>query len=263
MARTFSADEFVSLPRNLSVPAALALGSSLESAAEAAGPLPAPLAKARQKLQASFALLKSAATAAGRGSDAPYGPEAIAADTNLDACWAALHGLASAWLRLPLAESDPSRTAARRALELLFPEGLRFTQLAYAIEWAESERRLERLRAEQLEEPLRLLGAERFVRALRDAHEQYGKVLTITQAKAGPKPEGSLLPLLQGFASALRSYVLKVSAHVEDDDEGSRELAAALLAPLASWRTPPAKGRKADEPAVDEGDERDVPTDAG
>jgi hypothetical protein len=260
MARTFTADDFVSLPRNLSVPAALALGASLESAAEAAGPLPATLAKSRQRLQGALASLKGAATSAGRGPDAPYGPEAIAADTNLDACWSALHGLASAWLRLPLAESDPARTAARRALELLFPEGLRFTQLAYALEWAESERRLERLQAEKLEEPLHLLGAERFVRALRDAHEQYGKVLGITEAKAATKPDGSLLPLLQGFASALRTYVLKVSAHVEDDDESSRALAATLLAPLAAWRTPPAKGRKAEEPA---GDESEEPTDAG
>jgi hypothetical protein len=253
MARTFTADDFVSLPRNLSVPAALALGAALESAAEAADPLPAPLAKARQKLSGAYLPLKTAATAPGRGPDTPYGPEVNAADLALDGCWSALHGLASAWLRLPLAESDPARMAARQVLELLFPDGLRFTQLAFALEWAESERRLERMSVEKLEEPLRLLGAERFVRALREAHEHYGKLLGITKAKAEAKPEGSLLPLLQGFASALRSYVLKVSAHVDDDDESSRELAAKLLAPLASWRTPPAKGRKADEPAGDEG----------
>jgi hypothetical protein len=92
MARTYTADEIISLPRNLSVPAALALGAALESAAAAAGKLPAPLAKARQKLLGTFVPLKSAATGLAPGPDTPYGPEVGAADTHLDACWSALHG---------------------------------------------------------------------------------------------------------------------------------------------------------------------------
>ncbi len=56
----------------------------------------------------------------------------------------------------------------------LFREGLSFLKLPYHEEWAEREKRLQRIDAEGLCKDLDALAGKDFLDAVRGAHERYG-----------------------------------------------------------------------------------------
>ena len=235
MARTFSAPEFVTLPR-LSAGAALTLGTELLTVANKHRALPAPLAKAKKRLEASLEELRETRRAR-REVEEIDASAAVAADQVLDAAWSALYSFLQGWSKLP-GKGAKLAPHAKRLLEAVFPQGLKFTQLAYKLEWAESQTRLDRLGEKENAASLRELGGELFVTVLREAHRDYGLALHITQAKEVAAEAAKVREPLDAFADALRRYALRVTAHADDDDdEQAAELAATLLAPLASWRS--------------------------
>ncbi|APR82539.1 Hypothetical protein A7982_07888 [Minicystis rosea] len=155
------------------------------------------------------------------------------ADRRIDACWSALHDFLTAFGKLP---DVPAAEEALAIKATIFPDGLKFILLTYELEWAESEARLQRIKAQGLDKRIEKLGGRIFLDALTDAHAAYGKVLGMTQVQ----PEGAATPpsvreALNAFTDALRKYVAKVMGSVEDDEPETQALADALLAPLASW----------------------------
>ncbi len=250
MARTFSAPELVTLPR-LSAAAALSLGTELLTVANQRS-LPAPIVKAKKRLEAALGELRDTRRAA-HAADAIDTSAAAAADQVLDAAWSSLYSFLQGWAKLP-GEGAARASFARRLLDLVYPEGLRFTQLGYKLEWAESQTRLDRLAEKANASLVKELGGEVFVRVLREAHRTYGAALKITEEKEEAKAAAKVRAPLDAFADALRRYALRVTSYVDDqdDDEEATALAAKLLAPLSTWRSAERRAGRGDvgeEPA--------------
>ena len=244
MARSFDASNLISLPR-LDAAGALALGSQLLAAADRQKALPKDikaakkaLAKARDQLHAAVReRLKPPAKEAARLREA---------DLAEDNAWGALHDLLRAWSRLPAGE--PHAEAARALASTLFPDGLRFTHLAYREEWAQAEARLTKIVSEGLDKTLERLGAAPFLANLQAAHAAYGRLLGTTQAPSEPppppQPSRAVRAALDELAGALRGYVLAVAYAA---NTGNGRLGTSLLAAWERARSP-RKAKKATPP---------------
>jgi hypothetical protein len=186
MNRSFFAYDLVTLPR-LSAPTALALGTELLTVFRLEANAPASLQRAAGRLERALEVLRSSRQllleAQALDASVP-----VAADLRLDAGWSAFYLLLQAWAKLPVA--GPGADGAKRAQHLLnvvYPEGLSFTQAPYKIEWAESQMRLDRLGEPANVDHVQRLGGEAFVAELREAYEGYGEALQITTKRAEAK----------------------------------------------------------------------------
>lgn len=156
-----------------------------------------------------------------------------AADRNLDAAWSSTYGFLNAWAKLP---NEPKAATAARLRARLFPKGLKFTQIGFKEQWAESNLRLALIDAEGLDATFDALGGGPFLDALRLTHEAYGEALGITKAREVAEDEPGLRAMTAEITGALRDYVLQVTAMVRKSDPNSREIAQKLLAPIDNWR---------------------------
>jgi hypothetical protein len=229
----FPAEDLIQLPRFDAI-GAVTLGDLLVHAS-GDRPLPRSILRAREALEAELAALRVAAHArlAAAGSNDPA--EVAGADCRLDGCWTALFDWLTGFSKLP--DEVPQALEARALLGDLYPDGLSFILLPYELEWRQSDLRLGRISQETLGDRIRALGGQVFLDAIAAAHEAYGRMLGLPRSSAGPESAGPPLhEALERFASALRVYALKVTAHVEVEEPETAVLAKALLDPLLTWK---------------------------
>lgn len=253
MDRSFEASDMVQLP-TIGVAGAIALGTEMATQANAAGKLPAPIARAFVTLDASRFALRDAAK--GRLPDASLLESASVreADRTLDAAWSSAFDWCTGWSKLPLETNAAKVAIARVLLVTLFSTGLKFTQIQYKLEWAESQTRLDLIEEEKLGASFEALGGETFLKTIKVAHKAYGEALGLTKAKIDVTLP-SLREPLDAFLAALRVYVVRVSAHVDPEHAGSAALAKKLLGPVTSWRSASAQAAAAEKaPAAGEAD---------
>jgi hypothetical protein len=238
--RTLTADDLIQLPR-FDAAGAVSLGEKLLAVAAEVPELPRSIQRAKDTLEADLASLRTAAAArlAARLAQKPIGPEVVAdADSTLDTCWTALHDWLTGFSKLP--ESHPESPEARALLHELYPDGLGFILLPYELEWGQSDLRLGRIAGEALGGRIRALGGGVFIEALQAAHWEYGKLLGLPRLPtAAESDRPTTAQALESFASTLRTYALKVTAHVEVDEPNTAELAKTLLEPLLHWKMAP------------------------
>lgn len=255
MSRTFSPATLVTLPQ-LSASAAIAMGTDLLAKARAWHQgLPPAIARSLERLTTSFGELHASAEAA-QGLRSLNPALVSTSDFRIDACWAGLQSFLQGWARTPFEDGEGVELAeaARRLLELVFPDGLKFTQLSYKLEWAESDVRLARLDQGENEAIVKRLGAEPLVENLRKAHVAYGEALDLTTARVKLKAQGKMREPLLRFSDALRSYAVVVAAHAADGDPEAQALAEALLAPVTTWRSGGTRKGKPDAAPGPEGE---------
>jgi len=250
--RTFGVDDLIQLPR-FDAAGAVALGEKLLAVAAEIPELPRAIQRAKDALEADLAALRAAAAArlearlAACASAAGPTPEVVAdADTALDTCWTALHDWLTGFSKLP--DTHFESQEAHALLGELYPDGLGFILLPYELEWGQSDLRLGRIASESLGERIRKLGGGVFIEALQAAHWQYGKLLGLPRLPTAREPgRPSTGEALEAFASTLRVYALKVTAHVEVDEPQTGELAKKLLEPLLHWKVAPRTVMDADK----------------
>ncbi|HEU4412800.1 MAG TPA: hypothetical protein VFS43_46585 [Polyangiaceae bacterium] len=266
MTRSFSALDFVSLP-TLSSAGAFALGQQLIAVARLEPGLPPLVAPVYERLGAAHVTLGESRTFMHEVQDIDAGA-AAEADLVVDTNWGAFYSYLQGWARLSTRGEAVARVErARQLVEGVFPGGLRFLRLPYKIEWAESRRRLDRLRQPDYAEHVEALGAGPFVEAIDEAFRAYGAALRMTDLKAEGKAQIKVREPLDNFVASLRAYVLHVTTHASSGGEGSAEqaLAERLLKPLATWQTkaPARKGKGAPAGEGEPGEGGEEPTDAG
>jgi hypothetical protein len=255
MYRTFSPIDLVTVPR-ASAASAMALGTATIAAARKQSDLPPVFVVPLGQLEKEHGKLRTSRQyqRGGRAFDAA----ATQADQHVDAGWSGLHGFLTSCTKLSSTPEGVARgQVAREVLEVVFPDGLRFVNLPYREQWAESETKLDRLGEPAIAERIRTLGAEPFVENVRAAHATYGVALHLTEPEADAAPPVKVREPLDDFWDALRSYVLQIAAYLDDHkgDHEAQRLGYALLKPLASWKGSGA-GRKAPAPeAPADGDE--------
>jgi len=238
MGRSYDAVDIVQLPK-LTASGAVALGREMITAASAAGTLPAGVDKAFGVLKKKHATLRKAVQERLPAFD-EESPDVREADRVVDAAWSATYDWASGWSKLPGKANATKVAIGQLLLKALFADGLKFTQLKYKLEWAESQARLDAIADKQLDTKMEELGGGDFLKTIKAAHKKYGDMLGMTKAKAKDAEIVQLREPLGEFEAALRKYVLRVTANVDDDDAESAALAETLLAPLAAWESEPA-----------------------
>lgn len=236
MERTYAHVDLVQLPK-VNANGGLALGKEMLTTADAQKPLPERIAKSVKKLRTSYEALRVAAQGRHLDPATPDSEAARLADRDVDAGWSGGYDWARGWAKLPGASNAEKVAAARQILAELYADGLQFTQIAFKLEWAESQTRIDYIHEKGLDAKFALLGGQDILATIRTTHDAYGKALGLTKAKAAAPTAPSLREPLEAFLAVLRSYVVRVSDHVEEGDEKSEALAQALLKPLAAWRT--------------------------
>jgi hypothetical protein len=221
--------DLIQLPP-LDVAGGIALAAALVAAGKERN-LPGDIARAHQRLE------EAADGLAGAWSDTSDDSVVTRerqnqCDRALDSAWAGLYYLLVAWSKLPAERSLAQQ--ARQVSEVLFPEGLRFTLLPFRVEWSESQRRLDRLHKDRLDEVIARLYGTVFLDAISTAHRDYSDVLGMHAGRPSGDPEAAR-EQFHKLRTALRTYVLKVSAHADSDDPAAANLGNTLLSPLTGW----------------------------
>ena len=180
------------------------------------------------------------------------------ADVKIDACWRGMFDWLTGWAKMP---DLPEAEIASSLLSQIYPDdSLKFTQVAWEVEWAESRNRLQLIKDEKLDEPIEgILGGKKILSALRAAHHAYGDALGITEAPTQEEKD-SLREALLELTASLRHYVVQVSATVRRKNAKTAELAAKLLAPITEWEKPGGKAKTGGQPEVVEAPEANTPT---
>ncbi|MDI1437683.1 hypothetical protein [Polyangium sorediatum] len=240
MSRSFSPTQLVALPRMTAVSTARLLAELLETASREPG-LPIAIAADRNTLAVTHETLQvelgKRVFAEGEAS-----PVVAVADRVEDNAFGALSDWLLSFKRLPV-ERYPAAADAARVHDALFGQGLGFLRLRAADEWQEAETRIRILMEKGFDVVIANLGGKPFLDELIFAHTAYGEALGITKARPASDPHS--LGKAQGEAlDALRSYVLRVAAHVRENDPATAALAERLLAPLAVWKGRRPKNRR-------------------
>src|SRR5262249_29603983 len=131
--------------------------------------------------------------------------------------------------------------------EVLFPDGLRFTQLPYKLQWAASDVRLTQLKRDELDLVIRELGGGPLLQALYRAHAAYGEALGITETSVR-EPTTSIRRAYEEVLDAMRAYVVTVVSTSRKGDPASQDQAERLLKPLSDWPTRRGRSMQAGEP---------------
>ncbi|AUX42875.1 hypothetical protein SOCE26_043120 [Sorangium cellulosum] len=252
MKRTFTAVDLVQLPK-LDSSSAQALGTEVLTAARrvlgdrgAARKVPEGVLEAHEDLTVALGALTKAAATRLPSVPAEDTARARAADLAVDSIWSGLHDVLVGWSKIP---GLPEAELATSARATLFPRGLKFTQLAYKLEWAESNTRILLLKDNGLEAQLKRLGAGKILERLYEAHKDYGAALGITSPVEGAEVEvTNLREALDELVEALRTYVVRVSGMISRRDPTKTEIAQQLLAPIENWRPAAARGKPAEAP---------------
>lgn len=227
MSRSYDPSTLIALPR-LDARGWDALVKHLVAVATRAGMLPKAIASALKRLDDKHGSLAEALLVRLAAMAAPT-PAVRAADLAEDAAWSALFDWLTGFAKLPF--SPPEAAVAAAILAVLFPDGLKFTKIAYRLEWSEVETRIKLIAEQKLDEQIEGLGGGVFLRTVARAHKEYGEALGITRP-LDPAAAAALRTPLEDMIEALRLYVLRVAAHADPDDPETQALVDKLLAPL-------------------------------
>ena len=248
MARTYEIRDLITLPR-LDASSADTLVTELVTRARGTS-LGASIASALKSLEERQKELKDALTSRLTVERTADNGRAKAADQALDVAFSATFDWLTGFSRLP--ETYEAAKTAARLLGALFPEGLKFTQLPFKLQWAEADARLSLIAKDSsFEAAFETLGGRVFLENLKKAHKEYGDALGITTTRAADPSVPNLHEPLLAVRNAIRTYALRVLAHADEHDAA---LAESLLAPLATWesRTATRSANAARAPGADE-----------
>lgn len=234
VVRTFEADEIVRLPR-MSAADVIALTTALITRAEAAGTLPPAIDRELGRVRGGLGTLRAGAETRAQGNGQSDSKEEW--NRALDAAWAALRWWSKGWSLVPYAENAQQAEDGRTLEALLFPDGLRFTQLPFRTEWVESQTRLGLIEREALAAKIAELGGSAILDAVRKAHADFGRALGLTEVSDVSETSAIMREGMDEVMACLRRYVLQVAAHADPDDPASMTLADQLLLPLRTWKT--------------------------
>lgn len=253
MKRTFTAIDLVQLPR-LDASGAQTLCTEVLSTAKpiladkaAAKKIPEGVVEAYEDLAHALDTLNGVvATRLPLAASADPAREK-AADVKVDAIWSGLRDVLIGWSKIP---GIPEAQIASSLRAMLFPNGLKFTQIAFRLEWAQSNTRIVLIKERGLEPQLKKLGAGKILEQLYEAHREYGEVLGITSPAEVAEPDGpTVREALAELMEALRTFVVRVAGMISKRDPKRTELAEQLLAPIKSWESTAARNRAPEAPA--------------
>ena len=238
MSRTFDPMTLATIP-HLSGLSANNLAERLRTAAAGVSLTP-PVQQALARLVASHDVLRREL-----GDRLPPEEEKVAtraADLALDAVYSGISDWCKGFSKLPDALAPGVAAKASRISMALFPNKLAFTRLPFQLQWSESQVRLEVIQERGLDAVFAELGGTVFLTALRQAHENYGRALGITQELQQPE-RAEVRQAIADFRATVSRYVVQVIAFADAGGEQEGETARKLLQPLTEWPAKSSSGK--------------------
>jgi hypothetical protein len=248
VVRTFDVDEIVQLPR-MGAADTIALATALVTRAQAAPALPPIVARQLETMRQDLGVLRGHAETRVQESGQSDSRETV--NRTADAAWAALRWWCKGWALLPYPEYASQADGARMLEAQIFPDGLRFTQLAFRNQWVESQARLGLIEREGLAALIATLGGQSILDAVRRAHDDFGRALGITEVPDDPETSAIVRQGMDQLMSSMRRYVLQVTAHAHSGEPGGEALADALLLPIKTWKSRSATPAASDDAPAD------------
>ena len=246
----FDPSQYSKLPPNLDLASTVALARKLIAAAPV---VPSPGAKQSLQIlvQTTQPLESGMVDTLRGGSVASKRPLDLLADRS----WSAIEKRLGAWMDLP-AEQHPEVEAAAELHAMLFPDGLRFTQLEYGAQWAEAESRIQLLKQDHHERMLEQLCGKAFVAELYRCHEAYGAIVGTTAKKAKkaqPEERPDLNLLRKKTQQAILAHQIQLVAMAISTDPSERAAGRAALRPIDEYREKltPSRPKKEEPPPAD------------
>ncbi len=242
MGKTWDTQSVIELPGQLSAADLLTIGKQLITVARGEGKsLPRRIVKAVDRIEAAH---YSLGTARLEPVPAPSTRPAYVASLEVGRRWSALHDFLGGFVKLG---DDKRSPVAARLLDALLPSGLSWSRRKNKRMWGESESHAARLGQKQNAADLEALGAMPFVAAIEEAHRALGVELGVTARRAEPPAPAPVLDQAGELRGAMKSYIIQVVAHV-DDDSAAAEPGARLLRPFEQWEDAPEKKAAPSEP---------------
>ena len=244
MARTLESTSVIALPR-LDANQAAVLAQQLEAAAlDEAGNarvLPEAVAEALGDVKTDRAALQDSL-----GSEA--GPVEIKAIDKLeDNAIAALILILLGWSRVR-GQFELGDVAAAVGERIGVEDGLAFINRRPRDEYGIVDTKLKTITRENLDGKLSQLGLGPLLVHLHDVHAQYGKALGMVHSVPAEE-RAAVRTRLDTLTDSLRHYVAAVLGSVQRKKPATKELADALLRPLAEWQDDPVKKAPKDDGA--------------
>ncbi|MDI3282066.1 hypothetical protein [Polyangium sp. 15x6] len=162
---------------------------------------------------------------------------------------AALILILAGWSRVR-GQLDLGDVAVEVGTRIGVEDGLAFVNMRPRDEYGIVDTKLKTISRENLEMKLEKLGLGPLLAHLREVHEQYGKALGMVHAVPVEEP-AAVRARLDALTDSLRHYVTAVLGSVQRKKPATKELADALLRPLATWQQDPV--RKAPKEDATEG----------
>lgn len=167
-------------------------------------------------------------------------------DNASDVSWGALTGRLDAQAALPH-DRHPRAAQATHVLDVLELRDMSWLSLKFNEQWAQAQRRLDRVASEDLRGAIRELAGEGFLDEVELAHKAYGEALGITSRHEGANDNVAMVEPLRELANAIAGYGLQLCAlHHDASEEGRRDIARALR-PIDLHRERYARGGTAAE----------------
>lgn len=253
MDAEFDPTVYVRSPK-LDVPGAVALSTKLLVATPKHAPLAVKkTAKAlRQKAVSLQTTWKERDRVAKRPSAKPL-------DVLADHAMGRLFGRIEDYSGLP-EETFPLARRAGFLVATLFPTGLSFLKADYASQWAETQKRLDRIDEEALAADIDAVAGPEFLAEVRRIHKLYGQALGVTKAQPEVATPSLAVPLREvGAAIALHALQLVAVCLDEEASIESRAAARDALRPLDEYRANAARRDTAKEPEEAAAAEVEIP----
>jgi hypothetical protein len=163
-------------------------------------------------------------------------PARVLADHRLDVAWGALFDRLASAAALGATRYDLAARAEQLMMDLFEDQGLAFLNFDFALEEAESTRRLARIDRQNLGPDIEALAGAEFLTELRESHQGYSEVLhpQLTEVKVEP-------PELQGprraLATAMREYVHQLVGLADEREfPGSVAAVQTAIGPIVQYR---------------------------
>jgi hypothetical protein len=226
--------------KNFGLRGAIAVGADLVSTAKEEVDMPRVLAKAASRIEKLHQKLVQAAHVR---QDPVLTRQQREAQHDEVVAWKAFRGSVESWSLLE-AEGFAQRVeAAKKIATAIFESRPPIARLPYTIGWYEAEARLTTIATQDLEDPIRAIGAGPFLDRVRETHEASGAILGITQRKKRQPAKESVRRLIQDLRKAISEYAVMVEAHSLSRQQGAKDRAQRLMAPIVEWQTSSAKRR--------------------
>ena len=248
--------QYTRAPRT-DVPTGITLAQRLEVVA-----LPKPSATIKRSLSLVISCGQRLQTAWSRRDTFTPKASSRPIDQRADNAFGCLHGRLDTLANLPH-DQYPRAKRAAFLRDSLFPDGLVFLTREYAVQWAEADKRVRRIKDEGLQKEIDDLCGPECLAEIKRTHAEYAHMVGVATTSTAPAALPSVSEPLRALHRAITAYSLQlVALYLESEtSEATRDAIRAALRPLddlrASASRPTSGGDQPDpSPAAD-------PTDAG